>query len=47
MEGGHNFEAVTPLPVTGPVCHIFGHLKKHLADKRFITGAEVEQAVTS
>jgi hypothetical protein len=27
--------------------HIFGPLKKHLADKRFATGADVKQAVTS
>jgi hypothetical protein len=43
-----NFPAVTPEPVTGPVslrpsdCPLFGHLKKHLADKRFATGAEMK-----
>jgi len=45
---GVNFPAVTPEPVTGPVslrpndCSLFGHLKKHLADKRFATGAETK-----
>jgi len=45
---GVNLPAVTLEPVTGPVslgpnvCRLFGHLKKHLADKRFATGAETK-----
>jgi hypothetical protein len=45
---GVNLPTVTLEPVTGPVslgpndCRLFGHLKKHLADKRFATGAEMK-----
>jgi len=45
---GVNFPAVTAEQVIGPVslrpsdCRLFGHLKKHLADKRFATGAEMK-----